>query len=341
MTPANNRNIQARPQERMTMGNMGKLLAHMAVVPCALAGLQAVPLHAATMPDDMLAHRVYVTPGTAPWAHLADVRAQARAAGLRATYLASGHKDVRSTAPAITGGAVTAATLTVGQAGQYPSITFSYQTDTPGLNSVYFTFTSPNGEAFYAATFGEPAYTTSGTTSFANIGTPGLWSQPGTWTLASVTVLDNAGASTTYDAKQVATLFTGVSYSVVNNGLVDGTPPRLKGGKLVNDAVSLSGKYPLLKVKLSGTDAGSGLQIGYVIISPPGNPYAFYEDVPLPLPVAKADIQAYTVFSPYDPTGTWNIVGYAVCDFAYNCTGSTAQSDIIKLLGTDTFTVTQ
>ncbi len=323
------------------MGKMGKLLAHMAVVPCALAGLQAVPLHAATMPDDMLAHRVYVTPGAAPWAHPAEATAQARAAGLRATYLASGHKDVRSTAPAITGGAVTAATLTVGQAGQYPTIAFSYQTDTPGLNSVSFTFASPNGKAYYGTTFGEPAYTTTGSTSFASLAAPGLWSQPGTWTLVSVTVLDNAGASTSYDARQLAKLFTGVSYTVVNNGAVDGTPPLLKSGTLVNSTVSLSDKYPLLKVKLGAADPGSGLQIGYVIVSPPGNPYAFYEDVPLPLPVAKADIQAYTVFSQYSPTGTWNIVGFAVCDFANNCTGSTAQSDIIKLLGTDTFTVTQ
>jgi hypothetical protein len=323
------------------MGKKRKILARMAMLPCALAGLQAVTLQAATLPGALIAPRVYVKPGTAPWAYLAAARAQAHAAELHATYLASGHRNARTTAPAITGGAVTNATLTVGEAGQYPSIAFSYQTDTPGLNSVYFTFTSPNGEAFYSATFGEPAYTTSGTASFANLGTPGLWSQPGAWTLASVTILDNDGASTTYDAKQVAKLFTGVSYTVVNNGLVDGTPPHLKGGKLVNATVSLSDKYPQLKVRLAATDAGSGLQIGYVIISPPGNPYAFYEDVPLPLPVAKADIQAYTVFSPYDQTGTWNIVGYAVCDFAYNCTGSTAQSDVIKLLGTDTFTVTQ
>ncbi len=323
------------------MGKMGKLLAHVAVVPCALAALQGAELHAATLPGDLLAHRVYVKPGASPWADLGAAPAQARAAELRAKYLASGHKDARGTAPAITGGAVTASTLTVGEAGQYPTITFSYQTDTPGLNSVYFTFASPNGEAFYSANFGEPGYTTSGTASFANIATPGLWSQPGAWTLTGISIVDNAGTTTSYDAKQVAQLFTGLSYSVVNNGLVDGIPPHLRGGKIVNDTVSLSDRYPLLKVKLPATDAGSGLQIGYVIISPPGGGYAFYEAVPLPLPVGKADIQAYTVFSPYDPTGTWSIVGFAVCDFANNCTGSTAQSAVIALLGTDTFTVTQ
>jgi hypothetical protein len=295
------------------------------------------PAHAA-MPN-----RIVVQKGDtlqhAVWA--AQVRGTE--AALRAQWLASGHTAAQLTTlapPSVTGGAVTAATLTVGKPGQYPTISTSFATDTPGLGELYYVFASPSGQSVYYAAYGAPAYTRKGTVTFRNVSPPSLWSQPGAWTLVSLSIIDGAGTETTYDAAQIASLFKNTSYTIVNSGLVDDKAPRILSGKIATPTVSLSARYPLLRAAIDSVDTGSGLWEGYILVSPPGASYSEYEDVPLAMPLKRGDVNVDTVFTTGDPTGTWSITGFAVCDYAMNCTGSTNDADVMALFGTDTFTVT-
>jgi hypothetical protein len=277
---------------------------------------------------------------------LAQAQQQTRdvAIALRAQWLARGH-SVQQLAglapPSITGGSVTASTITVGTAGQYPSLSIAYGTDTPGLSYVSVTFVSPSGETVYSGSYTTWYYTQTGTVSFA-IATPlGLYSQPGKWSLASATVVDNAGNSTTYTASQLQALFTNLSFTVVNTGPSAKAPPKIKSGALLNDTVSLSAKFPVLAANITASDKdGPGIYQAYVLIQPPGQTYSYYSFLPNALPMARGKVHANNVFASYSPTGTYAIVGFGVCDYANNCSGSNSDAAVVALFGTDSFTVT-
>jgi hypothetical protein len=319
------------------MKPLRRVLAGAALLPCALT--PAAPAHAA----DPAATRVIVAPGTSPLLAVYAGRARQAAASLRGAWRRAGHtaRDAAAVAPpAITGGTVSGRNLAVGDPTAYPRIKFAYRTGTPGLSAVDFIFTSPNQQAAYYAAYNEPDYSTEGLHSFDATSPPALWSQPGTWTLASIQIIDRAGNMTTYDAGQIATLFHTPSYSVVNTGLVDALAPVITAGKLYNTTVSLSATYPLLRASITASDHGSGLFLAYLLIQAPGSTDGFYEDVPLPRPKISEAVNADTVFASYDTTGTWSIIGFAVCDFAMNCSGSVKPADILALFGTTTFNVT-
>jgi hypothetical protein len=303
-----------------------------------LAGLAAAPAHAAAP-----VARIVVQSGESPLIAIHAAQSQTRAATLRAQWLARGHtlaQAAQSGEPAITGGTVTAATLAVGDPQAYPNITVSYTAGAAGYNSTEFTFVSSSGQSFYNAGTSVPYFTQSGTISFASIVPLALWSQPGKWRLAGATVYDNAGNSTIYTEHQLAKLFTNRSYTVTNSGLWDGRAPKILSGKLRNDTVSLSATYPALKAVITASDAGSGIYVAYVFIQPPGQTYYEAAIIPNAVPVRHGAIKAFDPLNEYDPTGTWGIIGYAVCDVASNCAGSTNQSDVLALFGTDSFTVT-
>ncbi len=263
---------------------------------------------------------------------------------LRAQWLARGHSVQHLaplTPPTITGGAVTASTITIGTAGQYPSLSLSYQTDTPGLSFVSVEFASPNGQTVFSGAYPTDYYTQAGTLNFATVQGLNLYSAPGQWSLVSATIFDNAGNSKTYSASQLKALFTNLSFTIVNTGAVDEKPPTILSGQLVNDTVSLSAPLPTLAAKILAKDNnGPGMYIAYVQISPPGGGYSFYDLVPYPEPVDRGRLKANNLFDQFSPTGTWSIVAYGVCDYAGYCSGSSNESDVISLFGTDTFTVT-
>jgi len=285
-------------------------------------------------------HRVYVQPGQSPILALHEAQFDAKTAELTAKWQAAGHSAAATAAPTITSGAVTAATLTAGEGGQYPTIKFAYKA-AAGLSAVSFVFLSPNKQTYNSADYYEPSYATGGTISFASIAQLSPWSAPGTWTLTAVKITDLAGNSTVYSGSQVQSLFKARTYTVANTGLADQVPPHIVRGSLPSNTVSLSAAYPLLVASITAADAGSGIWLAYVLIQQPGQSYSFYEQVPVPLPVARGAINADTVFASFDTPGTYNIVGYGVCDFAQNCTVGSTPAEVTALFGTDTFTLTQ
>jgi hypothetical protein len=266
------------------------------------------------------------------------------AIGLRAAWLARGHSVQQLgaiSAPVITGGTVNASTITIGNAGEFPSVQISYATGAPGLYAIEVTFVSPNGKTSYSGGYGTFYYTKRGTEKFAIAAPLSLYASPGKWSIASATIIDNAGTMTTYDASQLQPLFKNLSFTVINTGLVAKAPPKIISGKLLNTTVSLSAQVPFLKATITANDRREpGIYQAYVTISPPGNPYAFYSILPNALPVKAGRIKANNVINPGSPTGTWSIVGFGVCDYAFNCSSSTDDSAIVALFGTDTFTVT-
>jgi hypothetical protein len=320
-------------------GSYNLEIVRMKISSCIAAAMLLQTALAAPASAGLPLGRIIVQPGESPVMALHEAQIGARTAAPIAAWRASGHGRPATAAPTITGGAVTAATLTAGQGGQYPSISFTY-TAPAGLSSVDFVFVSPSGQAYNFADYNEPGYVTGGTISFASIVQLSPWSQPGKWTLTAVKVTDRAGASTIYTTAQVDALFPAKTYTVANTGLYDAIPPKITKGRLPSATVSLSAKYPVLKASITASDAGSGILIAYVVIQQPGQTQSFYENVPVPLPVAKGAINADTVFATYQSTGTYSIVGYGVCDFAFNCTTSSSDADVIKLFGTDSFTIT-
>jgi hypothetical protein len=328
-------------QETITMRKSSGILSRAALA--AGVGLAACPPATAADLTAAIGRAQALPANTMPDPSLQS-KLRDRAIALRADWLARGHSVQQlaaTAAPSITGGSVTASTITVGDAGQFPSLTVAYTTDTPGLNFIAVEFASPNGQTFYAGGYATWYYTTSGTLSFA-IATPvNLYSSPGAWSLTAAEVIDNAGNFTLYNSTQLKTLFTNLSFTVVNTGPAANAPPTIKAGELLNDTVSLSAQFPVLAATITAKDGtGPGIYQAYVLISPPGGGYSYYSFLPNAKPIKGGKIKANNVFGSYSPTGTWNIVGYGVCDYANNCSGSTSDSAIVTLFGTDTFTVT-
>jgi hypothetical protein len=309
-----------------------------AALACALTGLAAAPAAA----TDITPGRIYVRSGTNPADAFYQARLAARSAELRARWVASGHNPAQDapTTPAIVSGAVLNTTVTIGVPSNYPTLTVRYNAGTAGLSAISAEFVSPNGKTLYAGGYSQGGYTKSGTTTFALTGPLSLYSQPGTWKLYSAAIFDNAGNSTVYDQAGLASLFSSKSFKVINTGTVDDQGPRVYAGTLGSGSVSLSDKLPTLKATVTASDHGSGLYLAYMLIQPPGQTYSEAEIAPVPLPLSRAKLHAYSNFSASDPTGTWAITGFAVCDFAQNCVGSNDDSAVVALFGTDNFTVT-
>jgi hypothetical protein len=242
--------------------------------------------------------------------------------------------------PVITAGAVVSGTVTVGKSGSLPEIKLTYKTDDGGLGGVEFTFTAPDGVQSLTYSYYPQGYSKSATVTFeANVPTP-YYAQPGQWTLTSAFIEDNQFNYTQYDQAQLAALITNPYVSVVNNGPVDITPPVVTGGAILTPTVSLSSPIPVFEATLTGTDDVSGMENAFVGIEPPGGTYSQVDVYNAPFPLLSGTLDAYSPIFTGQPTGTWSITSYSLCDVAGNCFNDTSPADVTSLFGTDTFTVT-
>jgi hypothetical protein len=242
--------------------------------------------------------------------------------------------------PTITAASIPNGTITVGVANSLPVLQFSYLAKQQGLNSVYFTFTSPNGENSLNYQYNPRTDLGSGTITFSpNMNAP-AYAQPGKWTLTALTILDNAFNFTNYTQAQINALFPQPYLTVVNNGPVDITPPVVTAGAILTPTVSESSPVPEFEATLTGTDDVSGIDQAYVVITPPGGMFGQVDLVLAPFPTLNGTLTSYAPVFPGQPTGTWTISAYQLCDVVDNCLTDTNPADIQSLFGTTSFTVT-
>jgi hypothetical protein len=276
----------------------------------------------------------------APGQSLQDALQAARIEAFRAAASRVAPSVRQPVAPAITAGAITAGTLTVGVANSIPTLQFTYQSKSYGLNFASFTFTSPNGGASITVQYNPRTYETSGTITFTPDTTAPYYAQPGQWVMTSAIIVDNQYNYAQYTQAQLAALFPQPFLTVVNNGPVDVKPPQVTAGQILTPTVSESSTDPTFKAMLTGTDNVSGLFLALVVIVPPGSQFGYVEIVPNPIPTRSGKIKAYSPVYSGQPTGSWAISGYELCDVAGNCLTDTNASDVQALFGTTSFTVT-
>lgn len=317
-----------------------RLIKYRALALCCASALSAAanPARADAMPS-MVVGRV----GQSPIAMIFGAKAMATAATMRQQWLASGHRTIPAAGTlALTGGTVVKNTVVVGIAQSYPALSFTFTAGSAGFSGANFIFTSPSGAQSYFASYTQGPYATQGSAAFASVVPPGLYSQPGAWTLTSATLFDHAGNSVSYDSVQLAALFTGTSFNVVNQGPIDAVAPTILGGRVLTSTVSLSSPAPVFETKIAASDAGgAGLYNVYVFITAPLAGYSFAGITPLALPITRGVVETYDRLTGQGSPGNWTIYGYAVCDFASNCTQSNSSVDVQNLFGTTHFTVTQ
>jgi hypothetical protein len=267
----------------------------------------------------------------------------ARASQLHPAALHHG-RTVAGTAvdPTISAGAVLTDALIVGVANSLPTLRFTYQAATNGLNSASFTFTSPNGAATETYSYNPRKYETGGTVTFSPDSHAPSYVQPGDWPLTSAIIVDNQYNYTQYTQAQLAVLFPKPYLHIANHGPVDITPPVVTAGKILTPTVHLSSSpFPTFKASLTGTDNLSGIAFGLVVIQAPGSGFGQVELIPADIPTTAGTVTSYAQFYSGQPTGTWSITAYEMCDVAGNCVTDTSASDITTLFGTNTFTVEQ
>ncbi len=304
----------------------------------AAPAMAAAPMARPAGPPTM----VRIASGFAPGDATA-LRFAAHVAALRAASAQS--RPVQAARPggtvlALTGGKVLRPSLTVGRPKSYIALQFGFTAGNIGFNSASFTFTAPVGGRTVTVVFTQSLYSVADTEAFSFDAAFPFFTAPGTWTLTGATLADNAGNTATYDAGQLARLFTPDSFTVVNNGVVAAYPPVIGKGVLASTTISLSSKFPQLKAAVHVNDTPTGVTQALLFLQPPGQTYEQAQLVTIGLPVKAGVVSMYDTFYPSSPTVAWTIKEYLVCDFAGNCSGSSDPATIISLFGTNIINVT-
>jgi hypothetical protein len=304
----------------------------------ALASLAATPIMAATAP---LTLRIPHGQSVQDALRKADI--SARLDRLRAQapgrFMAP-NSFGQVTPPAITAGAVLSGTITVGKPTPMPSLQISYTAGKPGFAGASFTFTSPNGAESFTASYADLSYSRGATVTFNSPLTAQYYLQPGKWVMSSAYITDYAYNYTEYTQAQLAQIFATPYLTVINKGPVDITPPVITAGQILTPTVSLSSPDPTFEATLTGTDDVSGVAAAFVIIEAPGGSFGQVNYVPVAIPSLSGTFNAYSGLYAGQPTGTWSITGYELCDIAGNCFSDSNAADVQSLFGTSSFTVT-
>jgi len=248
--------------------------------------------------------------------------------------------DVKNIPPSITGGTIVSTTLTVGQPTSIPTVQVSYRTGAAGLGGLELVFTSPDGNESLAVSYAPHGLSTRATVTVAQPSNVPYYTQPGQWPLVAAYIEDYSGNFVSYTQAQLATLFPSPMFTVVNNGPVDITPPVVTSGQILTPSVSLSSPVPVFAASLTGSDDVSGMYVPYVGILAPGASFSLVDQVTMPFPLLAGTGTAYSTVFAGDPTGTWSISFYELCDVAGNCFFDQSPADIQTLFGTTTFQVT-
>ena len=207
-----------------------------------------------------------------------------------------------------------------------------------GLYYVEANFVSNSGQNYTAlVSTGAPNYTSGQITLQDTYNVLSLYSEPGTWTLNSLYVLDLSYNAVSYSGSQLSALFPSLTFKVVNGGTPDVTPPTVTRGKLLTPTVSLSAQ-PYFQALVGGTDGLSGASNLTITISGP-NIMGLQAYGALFAPAKTAAIVAGLDLAEFQ-TGSYTIDGYSFCDAADNCVAGSSEADVKALFGTTTFKVT-
>jgi hypothetical protein len=291
-------------------------------------------------------HRLVVYPGMSPELSAFGERDEARAAELRQAWLASG-RPRPTTAPVIVSGKILTPTLNVTVAPAAPEISVKFQTGPAGLAYIVAYYYSDTSGQLRYATYYAPGDFDAPSPAKGRLkieqpiyGALGLYSAAGSWTLEQLTIADAAGNSTVYTGSQLASLFPSLNITVTNSGTPDTQKPVVTAGKILTPTVKLSSAYPSFRAKLTVSDNLSGVANVCVYVQEPGTGGGFCDDGTPPSPLLSGTVDGDTILKG-DPTGTWTIFGYQVCDVAGNCVFDDSAADVQALFGTTTFTVTR
>jgi hypothetical protein len=151
-----------------------------------------------------------------------------------------------------------------------------------------------------------------------------LYAAPGLWKLYDVTVYDRGGLYHDYSAggptgNKLEDVAGDLGIQVAN-GTPDTTVPTFVSGRILSPALSLSARYPVLRLSLTTNDDKSGAAIMYVYAAPDngGPSRSFYIRFPnLGFGSAqRADLNFATTAE--TSLGSWKITGVDLYDYAGN-----------------------
>jgi hypothetical protein len=247
-------------------------------------------------------------------------------------------------APRITSGKVVSSTLNPAVApGIFPVMTVNFQA-AKIVMAVVLTFTSPHGQQLIS-TYEPPApKLTQGSWTFQSENSPpaGLYAEPGAWTLSDVYITDSAGQKTDYNAAQAAQLFKPASFTVVNNGTPDFTPPTVSAGTILTHVLNLAEPGAGFRASMTVADDVSGVGASIIVVQSTAASarYPVTQAQTLPLPVLNGTIDTYIQSTDFKTQpGTWSIVGYGAVDLAANIFMDTKPADIKAVFGRTSFLV--
>ena len=253
----------------------------------------------------------------------------------------------QATEPSITMGTLLTPAVNVQVAPAQVELSVSIDQGTIGASSILASMTSPSGTTLQTGFIQVPVYPPTRkikvpfqlASPFGNGGLT-LYSEPGTWTITSVTLLTNDNQFVSYSGSQLAALFDNqLTVAVTNNGTPDTKPPVYGRGKILTPTVSLSASLPIFAVNLAVRDDISGVSAVYVGYQPPsGNPGGTSSVISAPLKAGKVD--SYAMLAAGSPVGTYTLTSLSVCDYAGNCVTDSSTSDLVKIFGASTFQVT-
>lgn len=211
---------------------------------------------------------------------------------------------------------------------------------TGAVGSIVLTWTGPSGEPLVSSFSLSSLAHKTGKISVQAYGSPfpvqgtpfSLYSEAGTWTLASVTLCGAAqGPCASYSAPELAGLFNRTTVQVINAGHPDIAPPQASSATIKTPAISISNN-PGVLIDLKATDNLSGVGAARVGFAEQGGTASFVAQASPPtLLQLQYVLPVRCTVSNTTPPGDYTVSYVQLYDAAGNVTNVTDAAAIASL----------
>ena len=227
-----------------------------------------------------------------------------------------------------------------------PAMQVKFRSGTVGVSSINVRVVSPSGTHSIDGAIAIPPYPVnpavevikSRLDAFGTVGF-GLYSEPGAWSIQTISLYTNDGQIINYYGDQLAAILANPVIQVANPSTPDTTPPKVGKGMILTPTISLSSANPYFAAKINVVDDLSGVSSAYLTVGAPDGSSVVFPYATLDLPVTNGPVVVSLLLQMNAPTGTYTVDSLTVCDLAQNCSTKSSTADLKAVFGKATFDV--
>jgi hypothetical protein len=244
--------------------------------------------------------------------------------------------------PKITAAKILTPSVNVQRAPGQPEFQVAFTAGRPGLGVITVSYAGPSpsnkDDASTEIVFNDAPR--SGTVKLMEVfpglgGGLNLYSAPGTWTVNTIFVEDNANNCTEYSGGALKAVLPTPTFTVVNTGTPDTQAPSILSATIATPTISRSASFPYLRVIADVSDDISGVISATFTFQTSGSSpsYLYASTSNAETPVKNGALATGAAISPSTPVGTYRITSVEICNVNFTCTVVDKKHAMDKLFG--------